>query len=246
MPKLINKRIGAEYYIVTDPASIGRHPSNDIILPGSTISRFHARIGMADGEYYIRDLGSTYGTFVNGRRVECKEDVLVTLKDGDRIALGVSSSSSHGEYDLIFSTEEVPAEAAAGIREAIAKRAKVENGRIAIEEEGGVVVVKLNGAFRGPECDAVVDAITAQVRSRPLDVVIDLGNVTYMNSYVLGTFVKLQMNLQELGRALALASASGHVSRLLEVAGLSAMFGHCPSVEEASEALRERSRGAAG
>ena len=52
------------------------------------ISRRHARIaGDDDGRFVIEDLGSTNGTFVNGRRVEGP----TILETGDRIELGASA-----------------------------------------------------------------------------------------------------------------------------------------------------------
>jgi ABC-type multidrug transport system ATPase subunit/pSer/pThr/pTyr-binding forkhead associated (FHA) protein len=53
---------------------IGRDPDvtnkQRIVLPGPMVSRNHAGVLRAgDGEYYIWDLGSTYGTFVDSRRV---------------------------------------------------------------------------------------------------------------------------------------------------------------------------------
>jgi pSer/pThr/pTyr-binding forkhead associated (FHA) protein len=52
------------------------------------ISRRHARIASeAGGEYVIEDLGSTNGTYLNGRRVEAA----TALQTGDRIELGSSA-----------------------------------------------------------------------------------------------------------------------------------------------------------
>ncbi len=236
MSKLVNNRIRAEYYIVTDPAAIGRHPSNTVVLPGSTISRYHAEIGTADGRFYIEDLGSTYGTYLNDRKVAGR----TPLRDGNRITLGVSSDYPSGEYDLTFSTEEVPAKIAASIGTALAKREKAQPGQIAYRMFEDSLVVGLSGSFRGPECDAMVEDVVDRVRSDPRNVVLDLRDVTYMNSYVLGTFIKLKMSLQGLGQESTFACAEGHVLRLLEMVGLSSMFGCHASVEEAVGALQER------
>ncbi len=51
------------------PLTIGRRADNTIVLPDSLVSRQHARIEwQADGPV-LHDLGSTHGTYVNGRRV---------------------------------------------------------------------------------------------------------------------------------------------------------------------------------
>lgn len=56
-------------------------------LPDSdVVSRIHAQIWINGNEYYIMDLGSSNGTYVNGVKLQPK--VLCTLNPGDTIALG--------------------------------------------------------------------------------------------------------------------------------------------------------------
>lgn len=53
-----------------------------IIIENPVISRKHAKISMREtGDYYIEDMNSTNGTYVNGRRLEAKKPV--RLRDGD-------------------------------------------------------------------------------------------------------------------------------------------------------------------
>lgn len=64
--------------------SIGREQSNALVLPDDATSRQHAEIfGTPDG-FYIRDLNSRYGTFVN----QTKITNIFHLSHGDRIVLG--------------------------------------------------------------------------------------------------------------------------------------------------------------
>lgn len=64
--------------------TVGRTPPNDIVVPHPKVSRSHAIIRMLkEGEYYLVDVGSTNGTFLNGRRVVTP----VQLKNGDAIAV---------------------------------------------------------------------------------------------------------------------------------------------------------------
>ncbi len=58
------------YPLSNGPIRIGRaRRMNDIVIDQSTISSEHAIIEFRDGKYYLRDLNSTNGTFVNDRRI---------------------------------------------------------------------------------------------------------------------------------------------------------------------------------
>ena len=62
---------------------IGRGTGSDLNLKERSISRQHARIRYADGAWFIQDLGSSGGTFVNGQRIQASR-----LKAGDQIKIG--------------------------------------------------------------------------------------------------------------------------------------------------------------
>lgn len=65
--------------------AIGRSKSNDIIINDGKVSRRHVLIHKQDdAEYWIIDLGSGNGTYLNGRRVTLS----TKLKDGDELKLG--------------------------------------------------------------------------------------------------------------------------------------------------------------
>lgn len=65
--------------------TVGRSDDNNLVLGDRWISRNHAMLQYMDtGEYYLIDLGSRNGSFINGRRVS----VPVTLRNGDNITFG--------------------------------------------------------------------------------------------------------------------------------------------------------------
>ncbi|MBI1374986.1 MAG: FHA domain-containing protein [Phycisphaera sp.] len=67
------------------PALLGRN-SKDLPLRDATMSRRHAKIGAYKGDWFIRDLGSSNGTYVNGTRVED----IAKLGAGDRVRIGAT------------------------------------------------------------------------------------------------------------------------------------------------------------
>jgi hypothetical protein len=75
-----------EYALSTQPVVIGRENANDLTLKDPAVSRKHARITYQGGRYYIEDLGSTNGTFLNDQPVRVQSPI----DHGDVIRLGES------------------------------------------------------------------------------------------------------------------------------------------------------------
>lgn len=67
------------------PITVGRSPDADIITLDERASRMHCGVRIWDGEYYVKDLKSKNGTFLNQQRVE-----MAKIKPGDKIRLGNS------------------------------------------------------------------------------------------------------------------------------------------------------------
>jgi len=63
---------------------VGRDPSASVRLEEESVSKQHARITQEEGRFVIQDLGSSNGTFVNGRRIHEPTE----LRPGDLIRLG--------------------------------------------------------------------------------------------------------------------------------------------------------------
>jgi adenylate cyclase len=75
---------------------IGRHEENAVVIHSDVVSRQHAIIQRAeDGKYYLIDMGSRNGSFVNGRRVS----VPVSLHNGDKISVGDGELIFHRTAD---------------------------------------------------------------------------------------------------------------------------------------------------
>ena len=54
------------------------------LSPDTTVSRVHAKIWLADDLCWVEDLGSRYGTTVNGTRITGRQQ----LREGDLIGIG--------------------------------------------------------------------------------------------------------------------------------------------------------------
>jgi ABC transport system ATP-binding/permease protein len=63
--------------------TFGRDPSNDVVLDKPNVSRFHAQVTRVGKRYYVTDMHSANGTFINNKRVE--GDVWLNPQDTIRI-----------------------------------------------------------------------------------------------------------------------------------------------------------------
>jgi adenylate cyclase len=78
-----------------DSCTLGRDSGNTVKLADSHASKFHAIVQrQGEGECWLVDLGSSNGTYVNGRRLTKSQ----MLRHGDQIQLGVNT--------IVFETEE--------------------------------------------------------------------------------------------------------------------------------------------
>ena len=76
-------RAGETFVPQGERTTIGRSPDCPVFLDDVTVSRRHAVLLERDGRWFVEDLGSLNGTFVNRRRVESSE-----LSDGDELQIG--------------------------------------------------------------------------------------------------------------------------------------------------------------
>lgn len=79
LPKLLLPPPGTVH-----PLRIGRDPANGLRLSHETVSRVHAELSLQGGMWVLRDLGSTNGTTVNGRRVVGA----AVVRQGDEVGFG--------------------------------------------------------------------------------------------------------------------------------------------------------------
>ncbi|HET9408696.1 MAG TPA: SpoIIE family protein phosphatase [Candidatus Sulfotelmatobacter sp.] len=70
------------------PFSIGRKVDKDLVIADPRVSRDHAEIQLEEGQFYLIDLSSKHGTFVNGERIQRQK-----LERNDRLEFGARDST---------------------------------------------------------------------------------------------------------------------------------------------------------
>ena len=70
------------------PFNVGRKVDKDLVIADPRVSRDHAQIMQEGRDFYLVDLGSKHGTFVNGERIQRQK-----LERGDRLEFGARDSA---------------------------------------------------------------------------------------------------------------------------------------------------------
>lgn len=86
MPKMIVSIDGVvikEVQLTKERTMLGRRPYNDIVIDNLAVSGEHAVMHMTEDEVELEDLGSTNGTYVNGKAIKRQ-----VLRNGDTIEVG--------------------------------------------------------------------------------------------------------------------------------------------------------------
>ena len=86
--------------LTDQPITLGRGHEADVVINDEKVSRIHCGIRLWDGAYFLKDLKSRNGTFVNDEPAD-----VVKLKAGDRIRVG--SVVFHFESDIRPGTETI-------------------------------------------------------------------------------------------------------------------------------------------
>jgi len=101
MPQIVvtlGDNVVNKYVFDKDIMSIGRARDNDIVIENLAISRNHSRIRRDGDRFFLSDLNSANGTYLNGERITKAE-----LTDGDTVSIG--------KHKLIFRNEAADTEA---------------------------------------------------------------------------------------------------------------------------------------
>jgi FHA domain-containing protein len=71
-------------YELADELTLGRAGGCQVTIDDTYVSQLHARLFRREGQYYVEDLGSTNGTYLNRRKVTAP----IAIRKGDRLQVG--------------------------------------------------------------------------------------------------------------------------------------------------------------
>ncbi len=179
MPKLVlsmNGVVQGEYQLDQERFTIGRKPENEIPIDNLAVSGKHAMIITILDDSFLEDLGSTNGTYVNGKLVKKH-----ALKDGDVIAIGkhelkyINENASDDDEDEFEKTMIIkPGSASAAVAAAQAA-----------EKAGAAAAAPPTGATTG---------------GTPVSGGMPLGRLTVLNGPIAGKELELTKALITLGK----------------------------------------------
>ncbi|WP_435008706.1 STAS domain-containing protein [Tundrisphaera lichenicola] len=221
---------------------IGRGPDCQLRLGSLKVSRSHAILERRGTRLVLRDLSSTNGTLLNGRRLRDGE---AEVRDGDQIRIGpisfalavgpISHRSTRLEAEsasLMPATGEVPDAteeflSLGGDDEEIGLKAEVIEGTLVVTP----LLPSLDGAA---EIDAFRDALISLFDRRfPRRVVINLAHVGHLSGQAIGILVAHHLRLDRTGGALRICLANPRVAAVLDHVRLGMLVDCHPSIDDA-------------
>ena len=133
--------------------TIGRNPSNAIVLPAPTVSQYHAEVEKVGQRYRVRDLRSSNGTFVNGKGVVGE----TWVNRGDAIQIGpyrfVVDEHEFAQYDQSQGGVSVDI---LGVNKWVSKSLNIiQDISLAFQPKEFIVVVGQSGGGKSTLVDAI-------------------------------------------------------------------------------------------
>ena len=178
MAKLVlslNGAVQGEYELNQERLTIGRKPDNDIQIDNLAVSGKHALIITILDDSFLEDLGSTNGTYVNGKLVKKH-----ALKDGDVIAIG--------KHELKYVNENATAD-----DDEFEKTMIIKPGSASAAVAAAQAAEKA-GAAAAPAASAGGGATAGSSGGMPL------GRLTVLNGPIAGKELELTKALVTLGK----------------------------------------------
>mmetsp|Transcript_54668 Transcript_54668/g.97543 ORF Transcript_54668/g.97543 Transcript_54668/m.97543 type:complete len:388 (-) Transcript_54668:44-1207(-) len=96
---------GMSVTVGEEGARIGRHTSNTLVIPEAGISRFHCEIHYVDGEFCVKDLGSTTGTYFYLRphgHFQMFPGLMIKLGETEMQVMSQTPTAQGSELSVLF------------------------------------------------------------------------------------------------------------------------------------------------
>ena len=113
---------------------------------------------------------------------------------------------------------------------------------VSFEERADVTIARLHGS---EFCSKTVELIQEKLQQlaeagKPPHFVLDLSNLSFLNSIGIGAMVVCLKHVKQRGGQLVLVGLKGHCLGILRVVGLTKAFSTCPDIESGIEAIHRK------
>jgi anti-anti-sigma factor len=232
---------------------IGRGPDCQLRLRSPMVSKLHAAIERRAGRTFLKDLGSTNGTMVNGRLLRSKE---AEIHDGDRIQIGpvIATLATAAQREGGAKVEEqvaewlhpgVPAsqsEPIDALETAVIPTSGGENAEAGPDAQikleilqDTLVVTPMVGEL---ESESMIELLRAHLqalyeRSAPRRVVINLEYVAHLSGQAIGVLLAHHLRLDRSGGALRICQARARIMAVMHQVRLTMLVECHPTLDEA-------------
>jgi anti-anti-sigma factor len=205
---------GQKWPLTADIVTCGRASDNPLVLGDPAVSRRHARFERRPEGYFLADLSSANGTFVNGQAVSPSSPRL--LQDGDQLSIG--------GYTSTLRLPPRPAAERPDVGEP-EEHSTLNLFATAVEivRSGDLVYARLDakGVLNGETIQPLMGACNWAIERQVIRVMITAADLDYIDSAGIGGLVGLQRHLTQLGGGLALVNPPLGVRQIIELVNLS-------------------------
>lgn len=148
--------------------SLGRHPGNTVQLLDRIVSKEHCIIEQRTDGFWLRDLGSLNGTYINNERVQGEQ----ALKHADEIVMGSSRAWFDDGRGLSAESLQVGSKDKEAVAAPIPGHVPGSMNLVHLEAHGGVSAASAASASGGEGGSGVADALVAEAINAPIPLIV--------------------------------------------------------------------------
>lgn len=104
-----------------------------------------------------------------------------------------------------------------------------------------LTIISLKGDLIDPDqASDLLNAVDVYVKSKSLLIILDLGELNYVNSSGLNVLIKILTKVRKAGGEVSIINVNKKINDLLVITKLNSVFNICNNIEEASTLLRNK------